>query len=149
MAAVPFGQYAHSNQPVHHVLYLFAVAGRSDRLQYWVRRVLAELYTVETFAGDEDTGSMSAWFLMSAMGFYPLCPGKAEYVIGAPLFDRVTLKLAKGAVSVIEATNNSMQNCFVRGCTLNGKPLASIYLAHADVVNGMNLKFDMAATGKL
>ena len=86
MAAVPFGQYAHSNQPVHHLLYIFAHAGRPDLTQFWVRKVMRDLYTPETFAGDEDTGSMSAWFVLSALGFYPLCPGKPEYTLGSPLF---------------------------------------------------------------
>ena len=145
MAAVPFGQYAHSNQPVHHVLYLFAVAGRPDRLQYWVRRVLTELYTIDNFAGDEDTGSMSAWFLLSAMGFYPLCPGKAEYVIGAPLFDRITLKVA-GGESIIEAVHNNAANLHVRTCTLNGVPMGAARLKHQDVVRGMRLAFTMSAS---
>ena len=145
MAAVPFGQYAHSNQPVHHVLYLFAVAGRTDRLQYWARRVLTELYTVDKFAGDEDTGSMSAWYLMSAMAFYPLCPGKPEYVVGAPLFDRVTLKLPGGKTSTITARGNSATNLYAGPPTLNGKPLTSIYLKHDDVMAGMQLDFAMTA----
>jgi predicted alpha-1,2-mannosidase len=146
MAAVPFGQYAHSNQPVHHVLYMFAVAGRSDRLQYWVRRVLIELYSVDSFAGDEDTGAMSAWFLMSSMGFYPLCPGKAEYVIGAPLFDRVTLKLGSGVTTVIEARNNSQSNCYVRDVRLNGQAVSGIYLKHADLVKGVKVEFEMGSS---
>ena len=86
MAAVPFGQYAHSNQPVHHLLYLFPHAGRPDLAQLWVRKVMQNLYTPDTFAGDEDTGSMAAWFVLSALGFYPVCPGKPEYTLGSPLF---------------------------------------------------------------
>ena len=81
MAAVPFGQYAHSNQPVHHLLYIFSHAGRPDLTQFWARKVMQSLYTPETFAGDEDTGSMSAWFVLSALGFYPVCPGKPEYTL--------------------------------------------------------------------
>ncbi len=79
MAAVNFGQYAHSNQPVHHVLYIFAAAGRPDRTRFWVRKVLEDLYTPDTFPGDEDTGSMAAWYILSSLGFYQLCPGKPEY----------------------------------------------------------------------
>jgi hypothetical protein len=84
MACVPFGQYAHSNQPVHHALYLFACAGRPDLTQYWVRRVLTELYSPDRFAGDEDNGDMSAWYLFSALGLYPLCPGHPSYILGSP-----------------------------------------------------------------
>jgi len=102
MAAVAFGQYAHSNQPVHHLLYIFAHAGRPDLTQFWVRKVMQELYTPEAFPGDEDTGSMSAWYILSALGFYPLCPGKAEYTLGSPLFARATLQLPKGKTLVIE-----------------------------------------------
>ena len=143
MAAVQFGQYAQSNQPVHHVLYLFALAGRPDRLQYWVRRVMTELYTPNVFPGDEDTGSMSAWFLMSAMGFYPFCPGKAEYVLGSPLFDRVTLQVADGAKTVIEAQNNGTENVYTQSIKLNGNVLNDGRIRHSDIRRGARLEFSM------
>jgi predicted alpha-1,2-mannosidase len=143
MAAVDFGQYAHSNQPVHHLLYIFAAAGRPDRTQYWVRRVLAELYSPHDFAGDEDTGSMAAWYLLSAMGFYPLCPGKSEYVLGSPLFDKVTLHLPEGQTTVIEAHGQSSQTPFVSKVTLNGVPHASVYLPHDAIAHGGTLTFTM------
>jgi predicted alpha-1,2-mannosidase len=143
MAAVQFGQYAQSNQPVHHVLYLFALAGRPDRLQYWVRRVMTELYTPNVFPGDEDTGSMSAWFLMSAMGFYPFCPGKAEYVLGSPLFDRVTLQVADGAKTVIEAQNNGAENVYTQSIKLNGNVLNDGRIRHSDIRRGGRLEFSM------
>ena len=85
MAAVDFGQYAHSNQPSHHVLYMYTAAGRRDRTQHWVHRVLNELYSPDNFCGDEDTGSMSAWYILSALGIFSLCPGKPEWTLGAPL----------------------------------------------------------------
>ena len=87
-----FGQYAHSNQPVHQVLYMFTMAGRRDRTQYWAHRVLNELYTPDNFPGDEDTGSMSAWYILSALGIFSLCPGKPEWVLGAPLFERAEIR---------------------------------------------------------
>jgi len=148
MAAVPFGQYAHSNQPVHHVLYLFALAGRPDRLQYWVRRVMTELYTPDTYAGDEDTGSMSAWFLLSAMGFYPFCPGKAEYVLGSPLFDRITLTAADGTKNIIEARNNAAENVYVQSCKLNNKVVDGHTIRHEDIRQGMRLEFTMGSSPK-
>lgn len=146
MAAVPFGQYAHSNQPVHHILYLFVLAGRPDRTQYWVRRVLEELYTPEKFAGDEDTGSMSAWFLLSASGFYPVCPGKAEYVLGAPLFDKVTLTLPQEKRLVITAKGNNSGTPFVESIQWNGKTQAGTTISHADLMRGGSLEFKMSST---
>ena len=102
MAAVDFGQYAHSNQPVHHVLYLFALAGRPERTRYWVRKVMQELYTPEVFPGDEDTGSMAAWYIFGSLGFSPVCPGKAEYTLGGCFFPRATVRLPNGKSLVIE-----------------------------------------------
>jgi putative alpha-1,2-mannosidase len=135
MAARKFGQYAHSNQPVHHVLYLFALAGRPDRTRYWTRRVMEELYSPDEFAGDEDTGAMAAWFLLSAAGFYPVCPGKAEYVLGAPLFDKMTLTLSDGKKLVITRRGDS------GSVRVGGKAHAGVVIAHKDVVGGGTLEF--------
>jgi predicted alpha-1,2-mannosidase len=143
MAAAGFGQYAHSNQPVHHLLYIFATAGRPDRTQYWVRRAMAELYTPETFPGDEDTGSMAAWFMLSAMGFYPLCPGRAEYVAGSPLFDRVTLHLPQGKKTVIEAIGQSSAAVYVSKLLVNGREHALAVIPHGEIVRGTRLTFVM------
>jgi predicted alpha-1,2-mannosidase len=146
MAAVPFGQYAHSNQPVHHLLYLFSHADRPDRTQYWVRKTMQELYTPDTFAGDEDTGSMSAWFILSALGFYSVCPGKAEYTLGSPLFTKATLHLPGGKSFVVEAPGNSPDAIFVRAVRLNQQPLAGQTLEHAAIVQGGVLRFEMSRT---
>lgn len=143
MAAVNFGQYAHSNQPVHHLLYIFAIAGRPDRTQYWVRQVLTELYTPDRFPGDEDTGSMAAWFILSAMGIYPLCPGKPEYVIGGPLFDRVTLHFPEGKTTVIEARNQSLSAAYVSKLFVDDKPYSSSVIQHDQIVRGTRLTFFM------
>jgi predicted alpha-1,2-mannosidase len=145
MAAVDFGQYAHSNQPVHHVLYLFALAGRPDRTQFWVRRVLQTLYSPQGFAGDEDTGSMAAWYLMSAMGFYPATPGKPEYVLGAPLFDRVELKLPGEKTLIIKALDNAPDRPFVSAIRLNGKLHGAATISHEDLMRGGSLQFTMSA----
>jgi predicted alpha-1,2-mannosidase len=146
MAAVPFGQYAHSNQPVHHLLYLFAHAGRPDRTQHWARRVMNELYTPDTFAGDEDTGSMAAWFVLSALGFYPACPGKPEYTFGSPLFPMATLHLPNSRTFVINAPNNSSKAVFVQRTSLNDQPLNSITLAHDAIMQGGTLQHTMSAS---
>lgn len=146
MAAVPFGQYAHSNQPSHNLLYLLAHAGRPDITQRWVRKTMDELYSPDQFAGDEDTGSMAAWYILSALGFYPVCPGKAEYTLGSPLFSRATLRLPGSKTFVIEAPGNSPTKVFVRSVHLNGQPLAGSTLAHAALTKEGTLRFEMSAT---
>jgi predicted alpha-1,2-mannosidase len=138
MAAVNFGQYAHSNQPSHHLLYIFTVAGRQDRTAYWTRRVMDDLYTPDLFAGDEDTGSMAAWYIFSSLGFYPLCPGKPEYILGAPLFPRATVHLPNGKILVVEnsyKSGNSIQT------SLNGKLLPGGAVQHDEVKAGGHLRF--------
>lgn len=143
MAAVDFGQYAQSNQPVHHLLYIFAAAGRPDRTQYWVRQVLDKLYSPDDFPGDEDTGSMSAWYILSAMGFYPLCPGKPEYVFGSPLFEKVTLHLPMNKTLQIEARGQSDTAVYVSALTVNGTPHNSAYLPHETIMRGGSIVFSM------
>lgn len=145
MAAVPFGQYAHSNQPSHHMLYLFAHAGAPDRLQYWARRVMDELYSPEGFAGDEDTGSMAAWYILSSLGLYQVCPGKPEYTFGSPLFPRATVKLPEGKQLVVEAPGNAKETVYVQEITFNGKRQTGATIAHANLVRGGTLRFRMSA----
>jgi predicted alpha-1,2-mannosidase len=143
MAALPFGQYMHNNQPVHHVLYLYAAAGRADRTQYWVRRVLNEAYSSANFCGDEDTGSMAAWYILSALGFYPVCPGKAEYTLGGPLFPRATVHLESGKSLVIEAPGNGPKTPYVQGVKVNGAEHRSTVIDHATLAGGGQLHFEM------
>jgi predicted alpha-1,2-mannosidase len=135
MAARNFGQYDHGNQPVHHILYLFALAGKPDRTRYWTRRVMEDLYSPDEFAGDEDTGAMAAWFLMSAAGFYPVCPGKPEYVLGAPLFEKMTLTLADGKRLVITAKGSS------GSLRVDGKAYTKRVISHADVLKAGTMEF--------
>ncbi|MEK6396860.1 MAG: glycoside hydrolase domain-containing protein, partial [Terriglobus sp.] len=92
MAAVRFGQYAHSNQPSHHILWMFTIGGRPDLTQKWMRKVLDELYSPEQFAGDEDTGSMAAWYVLASLGLYTLCPGKPEWMLGSPLWQKAEVR---------------------------------------------------------
>jgi predicted alpha-1,2-mannosidase len=148
MAAVNFGQYAHSNQPVHHVLYLFALAGRRDRTQYWVHRVLNELYTVQDFPGDEDTGSMAAWYILSALGLYQVCPGKADYVVGAPLFDEATIRFETGRSTTIRARNSSEKNFYAGAPFVNGKVHTGAEIAHKTIVDGCEMVFEKSAQAK-
>jgi predicted alpha-1,2-mannosidase len=136
MAAVNFGQYAHSNQPVHHVLYVYTAAGRPDSAAYYAHKVMEELYTVDSFPGDEDTGSMAAWYILSSLGFFPLCPAKPEYMLGAPLFPRARLQLASGKTLVVESASAQ-----TRSVSLNGSKLPSHTIDHASLVNGGHLRF--------
>ena len=140
MAAVDFGQYAHSNQPVHHALYLFTVAGRRDRTQYWAHRVLNELYSVENFPGDEDTGSMGAWYVLSALGIFSLCPGKPEWVLGAPLFDNAEIRYPDGREIRIEA-HSKKPGAFLNLVTLNGVEHHGPSVPHSELVKGARLVF--------
>ena len=145
MAAVDFGQYAHSNQPVHHVLYLFAVAGRRDLTQSWVRRVLDTLYTPQDFPGDEDTGSMAAWYVLSALGFYPVCPGRPDYVLGAPLFDQAAIRMGTGHITTIRALNNYRDCCYAGAPRVNGKLHTEAEISHRTISEGCEMVFEMAA----
>lgn len=137
MAAVPFGQYAQSNQPSHHILYLLAAAGRPDLTRRWVRRVMDELYSPETFPGDEDTGSMAAWYVLSALGFYQLCPGIPEYTLGRALFPTATVFLPGGKTLTIE---DAMQSDNRGRVLFNNKIVTT--LSHAELVAGGKLRFE-------
>ena len=147
MAAVNFGQYDHGNQPVHHVLYLFALAGRPDRTQYWVKRVMEELYSPESFAGDEDTGAMAAWYLMSAMGMYAACPAKGEYVLGRAFFPALTVRVGEGKTLRIEnrasggANARSQTRDLGNPASLNGKRIEGPVVGHAAIAGGGRLVF--------
>jgi predicted alpha-1,2-mannosidase len=148
MAAVEFGQYAHSNQPSHNMLYVIAHAGRPDITQLWVRKVMDELYSPEQFAGDEDTGSMAAWYILSALGFYSHCPGKAEYTLGSPLFVKSTLRLPGKKPFVVEAPGNTAEKVYVSSTHLNGQSVSGITITHAAITSGGTLHFEMSATAK-
>jgi predicted alpha-1,2-mannosidase len=140
MAAVDFGQYAHSNQPVHAFLYMFAMAGRRDRTQYWAHRVLNELYTPDNFPGDEDTGSMSAWYILSSLGIYSLCPGKPDWVLGAPLFEESEIQFPDGHAIRIEA-QSSKPGAFLNHVTLNGEELSGPVAPHEAFLKDARLVF--------
>ena len=149
MAAVPFGQYAHSNQPSHHLLYLFAHAGRPDRLQFWARRVMDELYSPDSFAGDEDTGSMAAWYILSALGIYQVCPGVPEYTFGSPLFPRATVHLPQGKTLVVEAPANTRETVYVRRIDFNGMQRTGPTITHAELIAGGTLRFAMSPHARI
>lgn len=142
------GQYAHGNQPIHHVIYLYNYAGQPWKTQERVREVLTRLYGPgpDGLCGDEDNGQMSAWYLFSALGFYPVCPGVPQYVLGAPLFKRATIHLPNGQDLVIEAPANGPDKPYVQGVRLNGEPLTQNWISHDALAAGGTLSFDMGTT---
>lgn len=151
MVALNMGQYAHGNQPIQHMIYLYNYVGQPWKTQARAREVMGRLYqsTPDGMCGDEDTGQMSAWYVFSALGFYPVCPGTTEYVIGSPLFDRATITLPGGRQFVVTAKLNGPQRPYVRSATLNGAPFNRSYLNHEQLVAGGELVFEMtSAPGK-
>jgi predicted alpha-1,2-mannosidase len=138
-----FGQYGHGNQPVHHILSLFAAAGEPWKTQYWTRKAMNELYSPKGFAGDEDNGEMGAWYVLNAMGIYPLTPGVPEYVLTTPLFKTMTIKLPGRKDLVIEASNNSAKNGYVQKVTVNGKTHEGLAIPHQALANGGRVRFEM------
>lgn len=139
------GQYAHGNQPIQHAIYLYNYAGAPWKAQYHVREVMDKLYSPQPdgLCGDEDNGQTSAWYVFSAMGFYPVCPGQSEYVVGSPLFERVTLNLENGNRFIIQADNNLPANVYIQSARLNGRSYSRNYLRHEDIRNGGELVFTM------
>jgi predicted alpha-1,2-mannosidase len=145
MAVAPFGQYAHSNEPVHHALHLYTAAGRPDRAQYWVRRVLNELYSPHGFPGDEDNGAMGSWYVLNALGLFPLTPGHPAWVLGAPLFPRAVVQLDEGKTLEVRSENYDAASCHVSEVRLNGRLLEALDIPHAALVDGGELVFTMTS----
>ncbi|MFF6778772.1 GH92 family glycosyl hydrolase [Streptomyces sp. NPDC012637] len=144
---VRMGMYGHSNQVAHHVPYMYDAAGQPWKTAAKVREVLSRLYTGseigQGYHGDEDNGEQSAWFLFSALGFYPLVMGSGEYAIGSPLFTKATVRMDNGRTLVVEAPRNSARNVYVQGVKLNGVAWNSTALPHELLAKGGTLKFDM------
>ncbi|MCF1714205.1 GH92 family glycosyl hydrolase [Flavihumibacter sp. RY-1] len=148
MQIMNMGQYAHGNQPIQHMPYLYNYAGQPWKTQYWVREVMNRMYkpTPDGYCGDEDNGQTSAWYVFSAMGFYPVCPGTDQYVLGTPLFKKMTLQLENGKQLTIQAPANSASNKYVREIKWNGIINPNTYLKHGDLMKGGSLQFSMQAT---
>lgn len=148
MQITNMGQYAHGNQPIQHMIYLYNYAGEPWKAQYWLREVANRLYlpAPDGYCGDEDNGQTSAWYVFTAIGFYPVCPATDQYVIGTPLFKKVTVTLENGKQVVINAPNNSNQNRYINTLRLNGKPYGKNWLSHEELTQGATLDFDMLAT---
>ena len=148
MQIMNMGNYAHGNQPVQHMIYLYGYSGQPWKTQYWIREVMDKLYNAhpDGYCGDEDNGQTSAWYVFSAMGFYPVCPGSNQYVLGVPYFDKLTLHLENGKSLTVTAKGNSDNTRYVNAMTLNGATYNHNYLTHDAVMNGGNIVFDMSTT---
>lgn len=146
MQIMNMGNYAHGNQPIQHMIYLYNYAGEPWKTQSHVREVMDKLYNYmpDGYCGDEDNGQTSAWYVFSALGFYPVTPGTGEYVLGSPLFDRVTLYLENGKRFVVEAHHNTGKNIYVDKVKLFGNELGKNYITHSQVMKGGQLLFKMA-----
>ena len=146
MQIMNMGNYAHGNQPIQHMIYLYNYAGEPWKAQYWVREVMNRLYTPQAdgYCGDEDNGQTSAWYVFSAMGFYPVTPGVSQYVIGAPLFKKIIISLENGNKIEINAKNNSAYNRFVEAIHFNGKSYSKNYFDYNDLQKGAIINFDMS-----
>ncbi len=148
MQIVNMGNYAHGNQPIQHMIYLYNYANKPYKAQEKIREVLTKLYsaTPDGYCGDEDNGQTSAWYVFSALGFYPVTPGVNEYVIGSPLFQKATLHLENGNTFEIDSKNNSKSNFYIEGAALNGKAYNKTFLKFEDIQKGGALQFKMGDT---
>lgn len=148
MQIMNMGQYAHGNQPIQHMIYLYDYSGEPWKAQYWAREIMEKLYTPnpDGYCGDEDNGQTSAWYVFSALGFYPVCPGTDEYALGSPLFKKVTLNLENGKKVVIDASNNSPENRYIKSMTMDGQNYTKNYITYEELLKGAKIDFDMSNT---
>ena len=146
MQVMNMGQYAHGNQPIQHMVYLYNYSGEPWKAQYWIREIMNKLYTAgpDGYCGDEDNGQTSAWYVFSALGFYPVCPGTDEYIIGTPLFKSAKLHLANGKTITIKADNNQLANRYIKEMKVNGKSQTRNFLTHDQLTKGANIQFQMS-----
>ena len=148
MQIMNMGNYAHGNQPIQHMIYLYGYSGQPWKTQYWIRETMDKLYNAnpDGYCGDEDNGQTSAWYVFSAMGFYPVCPGSNQYVLGVPYFDKLTLHLENGKTVNITANGNTNATRYVNSMTLNGAAYNHNYLNHSVLTDGADIVFNMSAT---
>ena len=148
MQIANMGQYAHGNQPIQHMIYLYNYAGQPWKTQYWVREAMDRLYkaTPDGYCGDEDNGQTSAWYVFSSLGFYPVTPAVDQYVLGAPLFKKVTLNLENGKKVVINAPANDKDHRYINTLKYNSKDYQKNWISHSELLKGATLDFDMSAT---
>ena len=145
MTVMNMGNYAHGNQPVQHMIYLYNYAKQPWKAQYWLRQVMNRMYspTPDGYCGDEDNGQTSAWYVFSALGFYPVCPGTDQYVLGTPLFKKATLHFENGNTLLIQAPKNSDQNLYIESMTVNGQNYTRNYVTHSMLQQGGRIDISM------
>ena len=146
MQIMNMGNYAHGNQPIQHMLYLYNWSGQSWKAQERIREVMDKFYTCnpDGYCGDEDNGQTSAWYVFSAMGFYPVCPATDQYILGTPLFKKMEVQMANGKTLKLCAPDNSPENCYIDAMKVNGKKYSRSYLTHDQLINGGTIIFDMS-----
>lgn len=145
MTVMNMGNYAHGNQPIQHMIYLYDWAGEPWKTQYWVREVMDSMYTPtpDGYCGDEDNGQTSAWYVFSALGFYPVAPGSGQYAIGSPLFKKVKVSLENGRVITLDAGDNSVSSPYIGSIMVNGKPHGANYFTYSMLLSGPYIRFQM------
>ena len=145
MVMANMGQYAHGNQPIQHMLYLYNYAKEPWKAQFHARNIMTKLYnsTENGYPGDEDQGQTSSWYVLSALGFYSVTPGVDQYVMGSPLFKKITINLENGKKFIIQAPDNSNENVYIKSATLNGKTFTKTFIKHSEIINGGLLKLEM------
>ena len=148
MQIMNMGNYAHGNQPIQHAIYLYNYSGEPWKAQYWIRQVMDRLYSTQPdgYCGDEDNGQTSAWYVFSALGFYPVCPGTDQYVIGSPYFDSVKLHFEDGHTATLTTQNNSDKNCYIESIAINGIPYERNYFTHEQLLSGSDIIYRMSPT---
>ena len=147
MTVMNMGNYAHGNQPIQHMIYLYDYAGQPWKAQYWLRQVMDRMYTPQAdgYCGDEDNGQTSAWYVFSALGFYPVAPGTTQYVVGAPLFKKAKLHFENGKTLEINAPANSDKNIYIESMRVNGQTYTKNYFDHNELINGGVIDIEMGA----
>jgi predicted alpha-1,2-mannosidase len=147
MQIADMGQYAHGNQPIQHMIYLYDYAGEPWKTQYWARETMNRLYqaTPDGYCGDEDNGQTSAWYVFSALGFYSVTPTSVQYAAGAPLFKHAEIDFENGHKLFFNAPANSDKNRYITSVTFNGKAYTKNYFNHFDLQRGGEIKFTMSA----
>ncbi len=146
MQVANMGQYAHGKQPIQHMTYLYGYSNEPWKGQYWIRETMDRLYHAgpDGYCGDEDNGQTSAWYVFSALGFYPVCPGTDQYVLGTPLFKHVRVQLAKDRILDIQAPENGPANRYIKQLAVNGAAYTKAFLTHNQLMDGATLLFTMS-----